>query len=510
MIRDSIFAFYTFMRTSKAKGTFSIKLAAFLAAGRSRIAILLILGTCLLLGAHELDSYQVEEFGIVTTDELNVQADPGEHGKLQKTLPRGSEVKIMSHRQGWLQILHNGDVGFIPDNTEFIKIVQREGAEPGGNSEQHAEDLKTQIDAVRKRAQHLSQEIEEGKEEVEAISRKETDIIERLNDVELALNKSRKRTSALKAEIKELDNQIDTASTSYGKLRAQVQTNQDYVSKRLIALFKMHRLGQFQLLAAAETIHEFIQRKEALERILAYDEKIYTTLMNQQAEIKMVLARLQSHRENKNLRAAEYNNHIQLMTQERSIRSRLLAEIRSQKALELAAIEVLSQSAKDLDQEIISLSNRIPSDEPGTAEKSAARLSFYDFKGLLMMPVNGRIVSLFGSYKNPKYNVMNFRSGIDISADKGEPIRSVFGGEVLYSRWFRGYGNMIIVDHGNKYYTVYAHLEEAFKSKGDNVETGEVIATAGDSGSLNGSKLHFEVRHHGKPLDPSKWLKKDD
>ena len=477
---------------------------------KTHIAILLIVGTCLLSSVHELGSYQFEEFGIVTTDELKVQADPGEHGTLQKTLPRGSEVKIMSHRQGWLQILHNGVVGFIPDNTEFLEIVQRESTEPEGHAEQHTEDLKTQIDAVRKRAQHLSQEIEKGKEEVEAISRKEIDIIKRLNDVELALNKSRKRTSALKAEIKKLDNQIDRASTSYRELRAQLQTNQDYVSKRLVALFKMHRLGQFQLLAAAETIHEFIQRKEALERILAYDEKIYTVLMNQQAEIKVVLARLQSHKDKKNLRVAEYNNQIQLMTQERSMRSKLLAEIRSQKALELAAIEVLSRSAKDLDQEIISLSNRIPSDESGTAEKNAARLSFSDFKGLLMMPVNGKIVSLFGSYKNSKYNVMNFRSGIDIKAEKGEPIRSVFGGEVLYSRWFRGYGNMIIVDHGSKYYTVYAHLEEAFKSKGDSVETGEVIATAGDSASMNGSKLYFEVRHHGKPLDPLKWLKNDD
>lgn len=496
------------MRTRKAKGTIWIKLTAFQAGGRSCIAILLTVAIYLFLGIHDLGRSQFDEFGIVTTDELKVQAEPGEHGTLQKALPRGSEVKILSHRQGWLQILHNGEVGFIPDNADFIKIIQRKGEEPERHAERHAEDLKTQIDAVRKRAQHLSQEIEKGKEEVEAFSRKEIDIIRHLNDVELALNKSRKRSSELKAEIKTLDNQIDTASMAYDELIAQVQTNQDYVSKRLVALFKMHRLGQFQLLAAAETIHEFIQRKEALERILAYDEKIYTALMNQQAEIKSVLARLQSHKAKKNLRVVEYKKHIQLMTQERSLRSKLLAEIRSQKALELAAIEVLSQAAENLDQEIISLSNRIPSNEPVAVEKNSARLSFSDFKGLLMMPVKGKITNLFGSYKNPKYNVMNFRSGIDISADKGEPIRSVFGGEVLYSNWFRGYGNMIIVDHGRKYYTVYAHLEEAFKSKGDIVETGEVIATVGDSGSITGSKLYFEVRHHGKPLDPLQWLKK--
>jgi septal ring factor EnvC (AmiA/AmiB activator) len=66
---------------------------------------------------------------------------------------------------------------------------------------------------------------------------------------------------------------------------------------------------------------------------------------------------------------------------------------------------------------------------------------------------------------------------------------------------------MIIIDHGKNYYTVYAHVEEAFKAKGDGVGTGEVIATVGDTGSMTGAKLYFEVRHHGKPVNPLEWLK---
>jgi septal ring factor EnvC (AmiA/AmiB activator) len=103
---------------------------------------------------------------------------------------------------------------------------------------------------------------------------------------------------------------------------------------------------------------------------------------------------------------------------------------------------------------------------------------------------------------------MNFRSGIDIQAERGEPIRSISAGLTIYANWFKGFGNMIIIDHGDHYYTVYAHLEEVFKVKGDRVEKGEVIATVGDSGSLMGPALHFEVRHHGKPVDPLKWIRK--
>ena len=124
------------------------------------------------------------------------------------------------------------------------------------------------------------------------------------------------------------------------------------------------------------------------------------------------------------------------------------------------------------------------------------------------MPVKGKIISFFGPFKNKKFNVVNFQSGIKIKADRGEPIRAVSDGHILYASWFKGYGNMIIIDHGNSYYTVYAHAEELFTSKGDRVEAGQVVATVGDSGSMIGPNLHFEIRHHGKPIDPLEWFKK--
>ncbi len=132
--------------------------------------------------------------------------------------------------------------------------------------------------------------------------------------------------------------------------------------------------------------------------------------------------------------------------------------------------------------------------------------AFTDLKGLLIMPVNGKIIEFFGPYTNTEFNLVNFRSGINISAERGEPIRAVYKGKTLYASWFKGYGNMIIIDHGDHYYTLYAHAEELFKKKGDPVEAGEVIATVGDTGSMAKPGLHFEVRYHGKPIDPAPWI----
>ncbi|MFC1825912.1 murein hydrolase activator EnvC family protein [Thermodesulfobacteriota bacterium] len=170
----------------------------------------------------------------------------------------------------------------------------------------------------------------------------------------------------------------------------------------------------------------------------------------------------------------------------------------------MAAIESLKQAARNLDRVVKSLSKAavLPEQTKKTAPKS-----FTSLKGLLNMPVKGKITCFFGPYTNEKFGVVNFRSGVIIKAERGEPIRAVHNGRILYASWLKGYGNMIIIDHGENYYTVYAHAEELFASKGNTIEKGEVVATVGDTGSLVGPGLHFEVRHHGKPVNPLKWIK---
>jgi septal ring factor EnvC (AmiA/AmiB activator) len=225
--------------------------------------------------------------------------------------------------------------------------------------------------------------------------------------------------------------------------------------------------------------------------------------MDNRLDLEAARSRLEAHQNEKRRRADEYQKQIKQMAAERSQRAKLLAHIRKEKSSQLAAIESLKLAAQDLDEKIKNLDIESAA---ATPQKYTAAEPFEAYKGLLKMPVKGKIISLFGKFKNTSYQVLNFRSGIEIQTERGEPIAAVYAGKILYADWFKGYGNMIIIDHGENYYTVYAHIEEAFKSTGDTVETGEVIATVGDSGSISGPKLYFEVRHHGKPLDPMQWL----
>ena len=178
----------------------------------------------------------------------------------------------------------------------------------------------------------------------------------------------------------------------------------------------------------------------------------------------------------------------------------ILKDIRRKKKLSQAALASLKASARDLDKALT-----------GMGLKGSAVLddtSFIKQKGYLPVPTRGRIISTYGTARKGDYKSFTFQSGIDIRVERGEPVHSVFKGEVMFAQWLKGYGNLVIINHGDNYYTLYAHVEEVFKKKGETVGTGEVIATAGDTGSIKGTCLHFEVRHHGKPVNPMKWLKK--
>ena len=177
-----------------------------------KTAIILITGLLLLSGLGTANAADGHSIGIVTADEVRVQSEPGKHGLLQKSLKRGSKIKIIKRRQGWIQVLHNGEVGFIKDQGQPIKIVKTD------KTKTNREDLKKprvqqqQLDEYEKRKKHISREIEQGQQEVEVFTRKESDTIKRLNQVELSLNKSQQRTTAIRKEIKKLDRTIGDVS----------------------------------------------------------------------------------------------------------------------------------------------------------------------------------------------------------------------------------------------------------------------------------------------------------
>lgn len=358
---------------------------------------------------------------------------------------------------------------------------------------------------LRKEAKGIEHKIKKGKADIKAYAKKEKTVIASLNETDIAISKARKRIATSRAGLATLEKEIVNTESASETLMKQIQISEDYASRRMVALYKLNQLGKMNMLASADSITDFFQRKIYLERILDHDQNVLETLGNDKTKFQTLLEELNTQKKKKLSLESDYKEQIRVMSRKKARRSELLASIRSKKSLTLASVNALKKASKALDKKIHELIL-----ESRKTEKPGKPLSgkFPKLKGLLKMPVKGKVISRFGKYKNTEFNVMNFRSGIGIKAGKGDSIRAVYSGKVIFSSWFNGYGNMIIIDHGNHYCTLYAHAEEVFKKEGDRVEAGEVIATVGDTGSMTGPGLHFEVRHNGKSVDPMKWLKK--
>ncbi len=458
-------------------------------------------GVIIILQPPDVSVAQSDEIGVVIANKLNVRSQPGIKSPSLVLISKGTKVRILEHHNKWLKILHEGQVGYIRNLKRYVYILSEDSTKKTVKTENNNGD----IEGFGKEARSINREIEKGQAELLRFTRRETSIVNSLNDIDLTLDRARKNASSLKTELADFDKEIKKTTNTSKELQKRIKTSEEYASKRLVALYKLNWLGKIYVLASAQSMYELFHRKKVLEQVLAYDENIWQNLLDNKEKLEQLLIELNAKKKEKLAVETDLKKQINIMSRERQKRSQLLDDIRKKRSLKLAALESLKQAAADLDHTVISLKSGADLTEP---QKNISLKSFSTLKGLLNMPVKGKIISFFGPYRNKKFNVTNFQSGIEIKADRGEPIRAVYDGRILYARWFKGYGNMIIIDHGNNYYTIYAHAQELFASQGDTVEMGEVVATVGDSGSMIGPSLHFEVRHHGKPVDPLKWIKK--
>jgi len=157
-----------------------------------------------------------------------------------------------------------------------------------------------------------------------------------------------------------------------------------------------------------------------------------------------------------------------------------------------------------VEQEIRALLDRLARPDPSGAVPS---LGFARFRGLLDWPAPGRLAVPFGNMRHPRFSTIVPHPGIDIASAPGQEVRAVFDGRVVFSDWFKGYGQMVVIDHGDGYLSVYGHVDERQVAAGQDVRRDDPIARSGAGGSFEQPGLYFEIRHDGRPEDPAGWLR---
>ncbi len=140
--------------------------------------------------------------------------------------------------------------------------------------------------------------------------------------------------------------------------------------------------------------------------------------------------------------------------------------------------------------------------------KAPLEARFVANRGLLPWPAAGRIDVRFGQRVEHTFGTVTSHNGLDIRVPSGTPVQAVAGGRTVFADWLQGYGQLVIVDHGEHFHTLVAHLGSIAVKSGDEVEQGTILGTVGDTGSLRGTVLYFEIRQSGVPVDPSSWLRR--
>jgi murein hydrolase activator len=354
----------------------------------------------------------------------------------------------------------------------------------------------------------IQKKIDNEKKGLAALKVKEGSVLQSLSKIESDLDKRNRELRAANARLSSISNELAAKKVEAEGLERAMTERQTVLRQRVVALYRWQRSGSpMVILNGTESLASFMRRKHYLQAALSYDRELAVQLREAsqrqallQHELAQKLEQLDSQKQA--LGAAQ-----EAVRQEAEKKKTLLASLRREKATRSRALREMEMAAQRLARMLDEMSRRAvgrPHEVPGGPSTGSGLDAM---RGRLDWPVKGHVSAPFGKFKHPEFAAEIVRKGIDIDAPLGDAIRAVERGRVVYANHFSGYGNMMIVDHGERYYTIYGHLGEMLKKNGDDVRRGEILGRVGEGDSWSGAKLYFEMRKDGRSVDPMAWLK---
>jgi septal ring factor EnvC (AmiA/AmiB activator) len=359
-----------------------------------------------------------------------------------------------------------------------------------------AENSSETIDSTSDKLDAVENRIDRTRGRIRGVEQKEKSILGTLDTIDKEISDIRVRIRKLRKEEQDLAKSIAMSEKKLKEIRLERERIAGRLSLRSAALYKAGRVSYLGVVLNAADIEDLQRRSYYLKRLARHDSELFiqaTDLFQneqqQTAQLRTEKTRLVSAR--RDLEAS-----FSALSGKKQDKNLLLAEVRDEKKKNALLLRELESSATHL-KDLLEALRR----EAETGESAFATL-----RGSLKRPVSGKVVVAFGQNRSEKFNTYTLSNGVTIQSAEGTPVRAVYGGRVIFADWLRGYGRIIIVDHGGNYYTLYGHLSDLKVQVGQEVEADRIIGLVGDSGSLEGPALYFEIRHHGKPVDPGPWF----
>jgi septal ring factor EnvC (AmiA/AmiB activator) len=310
------------------------------------------------------------------------------------------------------------------------------------------------------------------------------------------------RLALLARESEMLHREIAAASDAVIRARREADDAQHRVTRAerdlrewIVEMYKTGTPPGLGLLLAGSPA-ELATAERSAEALAATEGRRVETLRSERARLEAAVA----EKERQEQRLVSLQGELEQKRGElgtaQAAKGKLLRDIRTRQQSEEQAL----QGMVEMERNLGALLGRV-------GDETSPSRGMERFKGLLGWPATGPVALPFGNVRHPKFHTQVPHQGLEIACDPGTEVRALFEGKVVFSDWLRGYGEMIVIDHGGEYLSVYGQLGERLVGAGQQVRQNEAIGRSGPEGPWGMTGLYLEIRHHGEPLDPLPWLR---
>lgn len=345
--------------------------------------------------------------------------------------------------------------------------------------------------------------LEEWKQRLNTAMAAEQSVLRQLYTIESEQRRQEAELAKINSELAKIRARVGQFEAQIDKLKEEKAQRTERLNITFRRLYKLGQGGMWRMLMESPDLNTFLKRYKAMQYLLEKDMEVVTGFnekVRALAGAKQDLARDIYTLAQLKQDAVFRNEGVWLEREKRVI---LLQQIQQNKTLALRATKELQAQDQKLAATIASMPVH---PTVNTVSPESLVLDFPSRKGYLKMPAAGAISGRFGLNTSSRFGTVTRNNGIDITAGQNASVRVVADGTVRYVGEFLGYGRVVIVDHGDRYHSLYAHLDGFWVAKGDSVKAGTAIGTVGKSGSLTQPTLHFEIRHKGTAINPMDWL----
>jgi septal ring factor EnvC (AmiA/AmiB activator) len=331
--------------------------------------------------------------------------------------------------------------------------------------------------------------------------------LEAVHELDQRLENIDKTLVDITAEVTETTGRLVTVQADLTQTEAELAARQGRLRRHARTVYKLGRYPMVTLLVGADEMGGFIRRVRFVLALTREDRRLVRAVARKRDEVRAdrdaVQEELSYLTELEHLKVRE----MALARGRRTRKSAVLAAARSRRDVLTKRLRDLKAEKAELEALVVAKGSTSGTKRGRPGPRAGGRADLLSRHGKLSAPAAGAVVRGFGLIRDDRYDTVTKNDGVDIEAPLGAEVKAVMKGKVIFADWFRGYGKLLIVDHGDGYTTVYAHLGTFAAAAGDAVREGQLLGTVGDTGYVANPTLHFEIRRDGAAVNPEPWLK---